>query len=488
MLFLMVVTFFTSRIILQNLGVDDFGIYNVVGGLSSLFVFFRSSLANVTQRYLNIELSKKDELGANSVFCLHLTIYIAIAVIVVIVAEIGGLWLLYNKLVIPPSRMTAAFWVFQFTVVSMAITILSVVYNSAIIAHENMKVYSYTGVIEGVVKLGIAYAISISRFDRLISFQFLLLVLSLSLFLFYFSYCKTRYAECRYHFYWNKNEALKASSMVGWNTIGTIVWSINDQGINILLNMFFGPAVNAARGLASQVNHAVNTLGTGFLTSVNPQMVKSYAAKDFDYLYKLFFASSKYSVYLLWVLCLPMMLCIDTVLNIWLVEVPEYTNVFVIWTLAYSLVNILNQPIWTLSLAVGELKYYVLIGSTVFLLAFPIAYVCLFLGCAPVSVFITLFAVRAVYMIVAFFIIQRYIPIPTYKYINQVLFPSILVVITSGLIGYFVSTLVPHNLIGCIIIGCIVEILIIGAIWLVGLNKSEKSTLHTFLTTKILKK
>lgn len=488
MLFLMFVTFFTSRVILQNLGVTDFGIHNVVGGLSSMFVFFRSSLANVTQRYLNIELGKDNVQGAKEVFCLHQTIYIAIAIIVVVLAEIIGVWLIYNKLVIPEERVTAAFWVFQCTIVSMAITIISVVYDSAIIAHENMKVYSYVGIYEGLTKLAIAYLIGFIGFDRLIFFQLLLVLLALSIRLYYGWYCKRNYIECSYHIFWNQEKAKEAASLVSWNTVGTVVWTINDQGINILLNVFFGPAVNAARGISFQVNHAVNTFGTSFLKSVNPQIVKSYSSGDFEYLYKLFFSSSKYSAYLLWFLCLPVMLCIDTILDLWLVEVPPYTGAFTIWVLAYSIVNILNQPIWTLSLAVGKLKYYVLMGSGVFFLAFPIAYICLRMGYSPVSVFMTMFFVRIIYIIVVFNILKQYISLSSKEYSLRVLLPVSLTVLISGSVAWMFSSLISHSIVGCLIIGIISLVVVFATIWFVGLTNSERSVVIRVVNSKFLKR
>lgn len=485
MLFLMFISFYTSRVILQNLGVEDFGISNVVGGLSSMFVFFRSSLANVTQRYLNIEQGKQNIEGANNVFCLHQTIYIYISIIIVVIAEVFGLWLLYNKLVIPEERMNAAFWVFQFTVVSLVITILSVVYNSAIIAHEDMKVYSYIGIFEGIAKLLIAYLISVSLFDKLILYQFLLLLLALGIRIYYSSYCKKNYAECRYKYRWNKEEVKEASSMVGWNTVGTLVWSLNEQGINVLLNMFFGPAVNAARGITYQISHAITHFGTNFYTSVRPQLVKSYAAKDFDYLYKLFFASSKYSVYLLWFFCLPVMLSIDNILSLWLHQVPEYTNIFTIWVLAYSLVNMLNNPIWSLSLAVGRLRNYILIGSGVFFLAFPLAYVFLKLGYSPVSVFIVMFLVRIVYIVVVLVIIRNYIYISLTRYLMQVLLPTVCVIASSGGIAWLVYQHLPHDFMGTVIITIVSTALIFFSIITIGLSKSEKAMAKSILMKKI---
>lgn len=485
MLFLMFVTFFTSRVILESLGVVDYGIHNVVGGLASMFVFFRSSLANVTQRYLNIELGANNIERAHQIFCLHQTIYLIIAIIVIIAAETIGLWLVYNKLVIPPERMYAALWVYQFTIISLAITILSVVYDSVLIAHEDMKIYSYVGVVEGIMKLIISYIISIVMLDKLILYSFLLFVVALGIRLFYSFFCKRRYAECYFQFRWNTNEIKEASSLVSWNTIGTVVWAINDQGINILLNMFFGPAVNAARGISFQISNAINNFGTNFYTSVRPQMVKSYATKDFEYLYKLFFASSKYSVYLLWMFCLPVMLCIDQILALWLHDVPEYTNIFTIWILGYSMVNILNNPIWSLALAVGKLKSYILIGSSVFFTAFPLSYICLQANCPPVSVFVCMFLIRIVYIYIVINILRRYIPISLKRYFSEVIRPVIFVISVSGIIALSFSMQIEMSILNDILICIICWAAILGSVWFLGLRNSEKSKLITFIMNKI---
>lgn len=487
MLFLMFISFYTSRVVLQSLGVVDYGIHNVVGGLASMFAFFRSSLANVTQRDLNMVYGRLDFNAAKQMFCLHQTIYIIITILLTIILETVGLWFLYNKLVIPPSRMTAAFWVFQFTIISLAVTILSVVYDSVLIARENMKIYSYVGIVEGIAKLIIAYGIAVSKFDKLILYAFLLLVLALIIRLFYSYYCGKHYEECHFSFRWNIKEIKRASSLVGWNTIGTLVWSINDQGINILLNMFFGPAVNAARGISSHLCNAINNFGTNFFTSVRPQLVKSYSAKDFDYLYKLFFASSKFSVFLLWFFCLPVMLCIDIVLKIWLGDVPEYTNVFTLWILAYSMVNILNNPIWSLALSVGKLKWYILIGSGVFFMAFPLSYVFLALGYSPVCVFICMFVVRTIYIGVVFLIIRQYILIPIKKYLNDVIVPVILVLGISGGLSSYINRYLEHTITNSFLMVLISWTLIVTCIYVCGIKSEEKKQIKAFINNKFRK-
>ena len=479
MLFLMFVSFYTSRVILDKLGVQDFGIHNVVGGMATLFVFFRSSLSNVTQRYLNVEMGRGNLEEMKNVFCQHQTLYILIALVVFVIAETIGLWIVSYKLVIPPERKIAAMWVYQFTIISLMLTILSVVYDAAIIAHENMKIYSYVGIVEGMAKLMIAYSISVIPFDRLTTYAFLLMLVSVGLRIFYSYFCKTHYKECRYHFLWEKQRIKKIFSMVGWNTIGTAVWAVNSQGVNILLNIFCGPAVNAARGIAYQVNHAINNFGTQFYTSVRPQLVKSYASGNYDDLYKLFFSSSKYSVFLLWIFCLPMMLCVDTVLGLWLTTVPEHTGIFTILVLVYSLVNNLNNPIWSLALAIGELKQYVLIGSTVFLMSFPISWIFLFIGYPPESVFIVNIIVRSAYIYVVLMIINRYIPISLIKYFKSVLFPIIAVVTCSGSLSLMTSLFLTHSIVDRMIVCVICVITTILSIFTVGINNHERLVLIT---------
>lgn len=284
----MFISFYTSRIVLDKLGFVDYGINNVVGGLTSLFIFFRTSLSNVTQRYLNVELGKGCLKGAKRIFCQHQTLYIIIAIFICLLLETLGLWFFYNKLIIPPERIVAAFWVYQFMVVSLVVTLLSVAYDSLIIAHENFKIYAYIGIFEGVSKLLIAFLIGVSPFDRLISYALMLFVLSLMVRFFYSFYCRKHYEECQFHFDFNTKTIKEAFGLIGWNTAGTAVYAINTQGLDILLNMYFGPVINAAKGISNQVSQAVMVFTNSFYTSVRPQLMKSYAAKNTDFMLNLF--------------------------------------------------------------------------------------------------------------------------------------------------------------------------------------------------------
>lgn len=485
MMFIMLITLYTSRVVLDKLGIVDYGINNVVGGLAGMFTFFSSSLANASQRFLNIELGKKDVLGAQRVFNQHFVIYLCFIAAVLLLAETVGLWFVLNKLVIPPERLTAAIWVYQFTIISLCVTLLGIIFNSVIIAHEDMKVYSYIGIYEGIAKLLIAFAISIVPFDRLICYAALLMCVSLSTQIFYACHCFKHYQECKLNLCWEKNAFKETFPLISWNLVGTAVYAINHQGTNLLLNMFFGPVVNAARAVSMQINHAIMNFGTSFYTSVRPQITKSYAAGDFEYMNKLFFYSSKYSVFLLWMLCLPVMLNIEQILHIWLVDIPEYTGIFTIWILAYSMVDILNNPIWSIALSVGKLKKYISIGSSVFLCAFPISYVCLKMGTSPTSVFIILFLVRLVYLFVVIKIIRTYISFSLKEYLHKVILKSLGVLTISGLLSLVIGSFMPQTFIGLILNVGVCLFVIASTIWFLGVNRKERITFKTAILKKL---
>lgn len=488
MMFIMLITLYTSRVVLDKLGFVDYGINNVVGGLAGMFTFFSSSLANASQRFLNIELGKKDIIGAKRVFNQHLVIYLCFIGGVLLLAETIGLWFVLNKLVIPQNRLVASLWVYQLTIISLCVTLLGIIFNSVIIAHEDMKVYSYVGIYEGVAKLAIAFIISFAPFDRLICYAILLLCVTLSTQFFYVYHCFKKYQECRLDLHWEKKAFKETLPLVSWNLIGTAVYAINHQGTNLLLNMYFGPVVNAARAVSLQINNAISNFGTSFYTSVRPQITKSYAAGDYEYMNKLFFYSSKYSVFLLWMLCLPVMLNIDQILSIWLVDVPEYTSVFTIWILAYSMVDILNNPIWSIALSVGKLKKYITVGSGVFLCAFPISYVCLKMGASPTSVFIVLFLVRLVYLFVVIKVIRTYISFSLKEYFHKVILKSLGVLAISGLVSLVIDSFMPQTFIGLIFNVGVCLLVIASSIWFVGVNHSERLQAISFVRNKFKQK
>lgn len=485
---LMLISLFTARVLLDKLGVEDYGIYNVVGGLAGMFTFFSSSLTNASQRYLNIALGKNDINAASLIVRQHFTLYLVICIVVVIAAETIGLWFVCNKLVIPPARLNAAIWVYQFWVVSLCVFLIGIIFNSQIIAHEDMNVYSYIGIYEGVSKLLICYMVSICSIDRLIMYGLLLLLVAMSVQTFYFLYCNKYYVETSLRLLWDKKLLKDTSSLLGWNTVSTLVYAINDTGINILLNMFFGPAINAARAVSVQVNNALNNFSSNFYTAVRPQLTKSYAAKEWDYLFGLFYRSSKYSFFLLWIFVLPICFSIDDILVIWLKEVPEFTGIFTVLILAHSLVYVLINPIWTLTLAVGKLKRYVGIGSMIYLSVFPLAYIALKCGCSPIYVFVIMLVVRIFYLIAELRIIHGYIDYSYTDYIVKVVLPIVKVVTLTILVAYCLRLLLVGNFFVTIAYCASVCILTGITIWLIGIENNERGFVLGIVKNKIRRK
>lgn len=488
MLFLMFISLYTSRVVLDKLGVEDFGIFNVVGGLAAMFTFFSSSLSNATQRFLNIELGQNNLNGAKNVFSQYFLFYCIIAIVVIVAAETIGLWFVWNKLVIPPDRVVAAVCVYQFTVLSLCITLIGIVFNSEIVVHENMRIYSYIGIFEGVAKLAVAFLISVSPFDRLIVYGLLLLITTLAVQGYYAYYGLKHYEECQIRFIWDRVLLTKTSSIVGWNIVSTTVYAVNDSGINILLNIFFGPAVNTARAVSYQVSSAVNSFAINFFTSVRPQIFKSYASGEREYLIKLFFNSSKFSFMLLWMLCLPIFFSIDTIFHLWLTEVPEYANVFTVWILGYSLITVFNNPVWTIALAIGDLKRYVPYESCVSLMVFPLSYVALRWGCSPVIVFVILFSIRCCYILVVLTIINRYIHFSGYKYLRNVILPIAKVISISLLIAFGLSRLLPDTLPYTILLIFLIVSSVVVTIWIFGITYSQRNYIVTFIKSKFTNK
>ena len=486
MLILLLVSLYTSRVVLDKLGVEDFGIYNVVAGCVVMLVFFKSSLANVTQRFLNIELGKGDIERARQIFCQHLLLYCAFIIFVLMIGESVGLYFVTFKLVIPPERLDAAVWAYQFALLSVCFTLVGVVYDSAIIAHEDMKVYSVVGVIEGIAKLAIAFVLGIVAMDRLITYAFLLLMVVVVVQMYYAYYCFSRYDECKLRLYWNRETLRQTFSFISWNFVGTIIYMLKDQGVNILLNLFFGPAVNAARAVAYQVNSAISNCNNNFVTSVQPQVVKSYAVGDMAYLNTLFFKSTKYSLLLMWVLCLPVMLYMSELLSLWLKVVPNDTAVFTIWVLIDSILATMTNAPWIITMATGKLRRYVLHSNIILIMIFPLAYIAFKFGAPPLAAFVIIVVVRILQIVAILIEVNSQIHFGLKNYFNSIIAPVLMVVTLSLPICMAVRYFLP--------LGSFLSIAGVSALffitvvltWFIGITESEKTKVATSLR-KVLK-
>lgn len=483
----MAITLYTSRVILDALGVDDFGVYNVVGGLSFSFIFFSSALTNATQRFLNFEHGAGHTEKLNNIFNLSLLIYSSIALVVVVIGVTAGTWFVKNKLLIPEGTIPAACIVLYMTLLSLLFSFIGSVYESILISHENMKIYAYLGIIDAVGKLIVAYLITQLNTDRLIVYSIILALIQIFPKLYLIYYCRQRYTETQIRYYWDSNLFREMFAFAGWNIYGTGVWMINQQGINIVLNMFFGPAVNAARGVASQVTNAINNFCVNFFTAVRPQIIKTYAAREMDKFTGLIYNSSKFSVYLLWLLCLPVFLRIDYILSLWLKEVPADTALFIKWVIVYMIFDTLNNPLWSAIQAVGNLKKTILYGSSYYLLAFPLSYLALRIGSPAWIVYPILSFVRATYLIIVFKILAEYVPLTGHLYFQRVILPITLVIAISFAVAFFINPLFPETFMSLVFITIISCFLTVIIIFTFGINQSERQIIFSKIKDVIKK-
>lgn len=383
MLFLMVVNLYTSRIILEVLGVEDYGVYNAVAGFIAMFSMISVSISGAISRFITFVLGQNDQEKLNKLFSTALIIQIVIAILVVILVEAIGVWFLNVHMTIPDERYVAANWVLQFSLLTFIFNLWSTPYNASLIAHERMSAFAYIGIFEGCANLGVAFLIMASPFDTLIYYSALMCLVALVTRLIYNVYCKKNFSECKFRWIFDKVLFKEMFGFAGWNFVGSISGLLREQGINLLFNVFFGPAVNAARGLAVQVHSAVGKFSQNFFTAVQPQITKSYASNNIDDAHSLVLRSSRIAFILMMAFVIPIVFEADFLLGIWLKEVPEHTTKFVQIIMLFSLLESFSYPLIYLMLATGNIKKYQIIVGTVNLLNFPVAWLILLLGGSP---------------------------------------------------------------------------------------------------------
>lgn len=474
MLFMMIISLYTSRVVLNTLGVEDYGIYNVVGGVVTMFGFISGAMASSTQRFLTYELGQGNFKQLSKVFSISLMIHVLISILIIILSETVGLWFLYYKMAIPENRLDAAFWVYQFSIVSTIIMIISVPYNASIIAHERMSAFAYISILEAILKLLVVYLLLVGDFDKLKLYAFLICAVQLNIRLIYGWYCKCHFKETIFRKVWDKNLFREMLSFSGWSLWGNCAVIAFTQGLNILLNMFFGPTVNAARGIAVQVQGAINQFSTNFQTALNPQIIKSYASNDLIYMHSLIYRSSKFTFFLLLLLSLPIILETDTVLRIWLHAVPEHTVCFLRLILCISIVDAMANPFVTSVSATGNIRLYQgIIGGMLFCIL-PISYIVLKLGGNPASVFIVHLCICLIVFIVRLYIIRFLINLKIFDYIKQVACRCLFVGAISIISPIIIKCNLPDTIYSFFIVcvSCIISVSI--CIFYIGMTSSER--------------
>lgn len=480
MLLIMGVTLYTSRVVLQMLGVEDYGVYNVVGGIVILFTFVNNAMIISTQRFLNYELGREDLVATRRVFSASVTIHLGIALLTLVLAETVGLWFLEHYIQYPLDRERAVMLTYQFTILTTCVNIMRTPYNAVIIAHERMAFYAYISVIEAVLRLLIVYLLVWVSWDRLIFYSFLMFVVLALVLVCYYLYCRRSFAVCHYRFFWDKGVYCELLGFSGWSLFGGVANMGASQGLNILLNLFFGVTVNAAMGIANQVQTAVYSFVGNFQTAFNPQIVKSYASGDHSYFIDLIMRTSKYSYFLLFVISLPFYICCEEVLSLWLEEVPAHTVSFCRLMILFSLLDALQGPLWVSVQAMGKIRDYQILMSVMILTNLPLGYLFLRMEYVPEVVLVIRCLLNLLILFFRLWYLWRLYGFPVWRYLQEVVGRVIMVTAVVYPIVYL-----PLGTIGFawkIILLGIISLLMDGlAMYYLGLDHKERKLLMTQL-------
>ncbi len=483
MLFMMVVSLYTSRVVLNALGVEDFGIYNVVGGVVAMFSMLSGSLSAAITRFITYELGTGNKENLKKIFSSAVTIQLGLALLIILLAEAIGVWFLNVKMNIPADRMIAANWVFQFSILTFAVNLVSVPYNASIIAHERMSAFAYISILEAAGKLAIAFLIMISPIDRLIFYAILMCAVALTVRFTYGTYCKRHFEECTYHFRFDRDLLKRMFSFAGWNFIGASSAVLRDQGGNVVINLFCGPAVNAARGIAFQVNNAISGFVTNFMTALNPQITKSYAAGDRDYMMTLIYQGARLSFYMLLLLSLPVIINTHYILVLWLKIVPEHAVLFIQLVLIFAMSESISNPLVTAMLATGNIRNYQIVVGGLQMMNLPVSYALLRIGMFPEIVMVVAIVISQCCLAARLVMLRGMIGLSVRKYLKKVYINVAAVTIISAVIPLLASSLLDESFFHFVLL-CLIAVLCTGTtIFYVGCNKEERqfvlNKLHT---------
>lgn len=486
MFLVMGVSLVTAGVTLRVLGQVDYGLLAVLGGIVAMFSFLNGAFSAAVSRNIAFELGRGDLQKTREVFNVSLVVFCGLALLVVVLSETIGLWFFYHKMVIPADRLNAAFWVFQLSVLSVPLTMTQVPYSAVIVAHENMKIYAYMSIADAVVRLLTAYAIIVSPYDKLISLSFLTFCWSAITIVIYRIYCIRRYEETSLFFCRDRSLYKGTLTYAGSDLIGNLSCLAQGQGLNLLLNTFFGPVVNAARGIAYGLQGMTTQFSTNFFTAVVPQIIKSYAQEDYEGMWKLVKRSACFSLYLIWLLALPAWLEGDYVLTLWLGSYPEHTLSFFHLIAIVCLIDISRRPLIQVIHATGHIFWENVIVGTVICLAFPVAYVCLRMGYSPETVFWCSIVSMAVGGVLELFVLRHYHRYNVLAYVTEVYGRSLLVVGVSSILPALIySRYMEACFLRMILTGVLTTASVAVTALYLGMSATDRHRLYGFVAQKV---
>lgn len=482
----MVVGLFTSRVVLDALGETDFGIYGAVGGIVVVFSFLNGVMASACNRYFAIEIGRNNVSRLRKVFSLNVTVFIFIALIIILLSETVGLWFTANKMVYPPERTLAVHWVFQLSIFTFIVSMFATPFRALIIAYENMKVFAYCSIAEALLKLGLVLALCIIPSDKLILYGFAMLIVNMSIGAFYVSYCHKHYAASHYVRQWDGNLFREIVGYTGWNVIGSLAVIGKTQGVNLLLNVFYGPVVNAAQAIATQVSSVVYQFSYNFTTAVAPQITKSYAVGQTSEMLTLLCKSSKYSYLLMLIVVMPVVIMMPVLLSIWLVDVPDGCVVFAQLTLINALVDSLSMPTAYAMQATGNVKWYQIVTGITLMFIVPISYALIvWIGISAWVVLVVSICVSVAAQMVRVLFVRNAHGLSVRTYVQNVLLPIIGVTIVASVLPAIMLCMFRHTSAMYVLTSVVAFVAVGSAIWFVGLTRKERNEISTTLINKV---
>ena len=484
MIFMMLISLYTSRVILATLGVEDFGVYNVVGGMVSMFSIFSASLSTAISRFVTFSLGKGDKDEMQRIFSTAIIVQVALAIVVGLLVELIGVWYLYHKMVIPDGRLTAAFWVLQCTVVTFGLGLFSVPFNAEIIAHEKMSVYAYFSIADAIIALIIVFLLRVIPADKLIVYAVLNLSSSLLMRVVYAIYCRRQFEECRFRLQFEKRLLKEIGSFAGWNLLAQGAWILNTTGVGLLVNSFYGVTMNAARGVANQVNGAIGKFASNFMVAVDPQITKTYAEGNLNAMHTLISRGTRLSMFLIALFAIPIFIEAPFVLDIWLEEVPDKAPLFTRLAILASLVNNVGGPLVTSQLATGNIKRYQIIITLCGFWAFPLTWVAYRMG-LPVQWAYYIFIVVYFWLIfVRIYLVKDLIKLPVIPYLKQVLLRIAWVLAASCVLPVWIHFMMPEGFLRLVVV-LVTSTLSLGCcVYYLGAEPAERVVLVNYVKDK----